>query len=193
LREDNVDLRLREFGYRLGLVGEEDHLFFLQKKDHIAVELKRLNKTTITPAKANSKLVLWHSAAIKNSAKLSLLLKRTELSYKHIAELSPANQVLTMAEIQEVEIATKYEGFMDRQTREIEKFKKIEQMKIPVDFDYQSIMALSREVREKLSHFRPASVGQASRISGITPAAISILMVYLYRNKYANAKNQISK
>jgi tRNA uridine 5-carboxymethylaminomethyl modification enzyme len=193
LREDNVDLRLREFGFHLGLVGEEDHLFFLQKKDHIAAELKRLNKTTIAPAEANSKLVLWHSAAIKNSAKLSLLLKRTELSYKHIAEMSPTDLDLTPAEIQEIEIETKYEGFMDRQTREIEKFKKIEQMKIPVDFDYQSIMALSREVREKLDRFRPASVGQASRISGITPAAISILMVYLYRGKNANIKNKKPK
>ncbi|MBI5554249.1 MAG: tRNA uridine-5-carboxymethylaminomethyl(34) synthesis enzyme MnmG [Elusimicrobia bacterium] len=193
LREDNVDLRLREFGYHLGLVSEEEHHLFLKKKEHINAELKRLNKTTIAPAKANSKLALWHSSAIKNPAKLSLLLKRTELSYKHLAELSPADLDLTLAEIQEVEIETKYEGFMDRQAREIEKFKKIEQLKIPEDFDCQAILALSREVREKLSKFRPASVGQASRISGITPAAISILMVYLYRQKNANIKNQISK
>ncbi len=189
LREDNVDLRLREFGYQLGLVSEEEHRLFLKKKENISAELKRLNKTTIAPAKANGKLALWHSATIKNSAKLALLLKRTELSYKHIAELSPSELDLTLAEIQEVEIETKYEGFMNRQGREIEKFKKIEQMKIPEDFDYQAIMALSREVREKLSKFRPASVGQASRISGITPAAISILIVYLYRKKNANIKN----
>ncbi|MDD5491633.1 MAG: tRNA uridine-5-carboxymethylaminomethyl(34) synthesis enzyme MnmG [bacterium] len=193
LREDNVDLRLREFGHQIGLVNEEEHLFFLKKKERIAAELKRLSKTTIAPAKANSKLALWHSSSIKNPVKLALLLKRNELSYKHITELSPADQGLTLAEIQEIEIETKYEGFMDRQAREIEKFKKIEEMKIPADFNYQAIAALSREVREKLGHFRPASVGQASRISGITPAAISILMVYLHRGKNANIKNQKSK
>lgn len=183
LREDNVDLRLREFGYQAGLVSERDYRFLQQKKEHIETELQRLNKTRITPAKANSSLALWHSPAIKNPVKLSLLLKRNELSYKQIAELSPSGQALSEAEIQEIEIETKYEGFMDRQTREIAKFRKIEEMKIPAGFRYQDILALSREVREKLAHFQPASVGQASRISGITPAAISILMVYLYKHK----------
>ncbi len=187
LREDNVDLRLREFGHQLGLVGEKEHQLFLIKKEHITAELQRLNKTRIAPAKANHSLALWHSPAIKNPAKLSLLLKRNELSYKQIAELSPSGQALSEAEIQEIEIEIKYAGFMERQAREIEKFKKVERLKIPADFNYQAILALSREVREKLSSFRPASVGQAARISGITPAAISILMIYLHRNK--NAKS----
>ncbi|MDD5259137.1 MAG: tRNA uridine-5-carboxymethylaminomethyl(34) synthesis enzyme MnmG [bacterium] len=185
LREDNVDLRLREFGYQLGLVGTEEWQLLVKKKEHIAAEIQRLKKTSIAPPKANNLLDSWHSAAIKNPQKLALLLKRNELSYKHIAALSPPDQTLSPAEVQEIEIETKYAGFMDRQAREIEKFKKIEEMKIPADFNYQAILALSREVREKLSHFRPASVGQAARISGITPAAISILMVYLHRRTNA--------
>ena len=184
LREDNADLRLREFGFQLGLVKKREHEELIRKKNNVAAELKRLKKTAVKPAQVNNKLSAWKSAKVKSPAKLSLLLKRPELKYSHIAELSPAPAGLSPAEMNQVEIETKYEGFFARQLREIEKFRKIEEMKIPEGFSYEEIKALSREVREKLTRFLPRSVGQASRISGITPAAISILMVHLHRYRH---------
>lgn len=184
LREDNVDLRLREFGYKLGLVGEGDFQQLKIKKENIALELSRLNETWATPVQANDKLRIWNSALIKNPIKLSLLLKRPELEYNQVIQFSSPVQKLSAQEIKQIEIETKYEGFFERQQREIEKFKRTEEMKIPTDFNYAEIKALSREVREKLAKFRPVSIGQASRISGVTPAAISILMVYLHRYKH---------
>jgi tRNA uridine 5-carboxymethylaminomethyl modification enzyme len=184
LREDNADLRLREFGYELGLVGKKEYHALLARKEQVAAELKRVRRTMVKPGQANASLKKWGSPQIKNPAKLSLLLKRTELQYSQISQLSPPAEKLTLPAALQVEIEIKYEGFFARQLREIEKFKKIEDWKIPAGFNYEGIKALSREVREKLTRFRPASVGQASRISGITPAAISILMVYLHRDDH---------
>lgn len=183
LREDNADLRLREYGYKVGLISEKEYGQLQHKKKAIRQELKRLQTTYVKPDNANVQLRLWHSAPIHQAVKLSLLLKRTEIGYDNIQELAPPAEPISAAVIQQVEIETKYEGFFRRQIQEIEKFKKIEDMKIPDSFNYEEIKALSREVREKLSKFRPLSLGQASRISGITPAAISILMVYLHKYK----------
>lgn len=188
LREDNADLRLGEYGYKLGLVSEQEYERLQLKRKNIQQELQRIQKTVIKPEEANRHLERWQSSAIGHPVKLSLLLKRTELQYQHIQELSPPPEPLDAEVIQQVEIETKYEGFFQRQMREIEKFKKIEEMKIPQDFDYEQMKPLSREVREKLARFRPLSLGQASRISGITPAAISILMVYVHKYRNANEK-----
>ena len=186
LREDNADLRLREYGYNLGLVTKKDYRTLQAKKEQVAVELKRLRQVMVKPDQVNARLKDWGSPLIKNPVKLSLLLKRTELQYTQISQISPPAEKLSLPAALQVEIEIKYEGFFARQLREIEKFKKTEDWKIPEDFNYEGIKALSREVREKLTRFRPASVGQASRLSGITPAAISILMVYLHRDNNEN-------
>jgi tRNA uridine 5-carboxymethylaminomethyl modification enzyme len=181
LREDNADLRLREIGFHVGLIPKEEFESHTNKKKTINNELERLRTTHIRPdLLTNQRLQDLGIAPIKNMTTLEELLRRPEVSYETLARLGyPPADGASPAIPEQVEIQIKYEGYINRQMEQVERFKKTERVRIPVNFDYGLIPGLSREVREKLAAIRPVSLGQASRISGITPAAISILMVYL--------------
>lgn len=156
LREDNADLRLSKIGYKLGLLTKKEYDMVCRKEERIHKELEKL----------------------KGKA-LDRLLRRPEVFYKDIRKRAGSDGRLKIDEISEIEIEVKYKGFIERQNRDIERFKKIEDIKIPKDIDFYSIKGLSNEIKEKLTRFRPLSLGQASRISGVTPVAVSLLMVYL--------------
>ncbi|MCF8051597.1 MAG: tRNA uridine-5-carboxymethylaminomethyl(34) synthesis enzyme MnmG [Desulfobacterales bacterium] len=181
LREDNADLRLMEIGHELGLIDAESCARIRDRKREIADEIDRIKKTVIKPsAEVNRYLAEYGSPPIGSGVCLEQLLKRKELDYEAVGILSgpPAAPVSAEA-ARQVEIEIKYEGYIQKQFREIEKFKDLEKQTIPEQFDFQSVHGLSNELKEKLSDVRPASLGQASRIAGITPAAISVLMVAL--------------
>lgn len=180
LREDNADLRLRETGWKLGLVNDGEYERTKTKKENIERETERLHGIKITPKKeVNEKLESWSSAPIKKTMTLAELLRRNELNYGRIAQFLEETPPLTAEEIFQVELNIKYELFFERQELDVEKFKNLENMKIPENFVYRGIPGLSLEVVQKLEQARPLSLGQASRISGITPAAIWTLMIYL--------------
>jgi len=189
LREDNADLRLREAGYRLGLVKKKDYKKIMQKKHRIEKEIRRIEKIKVYPtASINNRLKKWNQPPINNAVSLAGLLKRPRLDFHMLKELNGGGgkSRISDEEIRQVEIDVKYKGFVDRQLKEIENFKKIEKIKIPEAFTFKDIPGLSNEIVEKLSHARPMNLGQASRMSGITPVAISTLMVYLKRWKEKN-------
>ena len=180
LREDNADLRLRDKGYQLGLVSEDDYARYQEKKQAIEHERERLKAVRINPHKTvNDRLVSLGSSPIKNATTLEELLRRPELSYEELSVFDPGQPQISPAIAQEIEIQVKYQGYIERQEEQIARFKKMERVKIPLNLDFSSIPSLSTEVKEKLSKIQPVSLGQASRISGITPAALSILLVYL--------------
>jgi tRNA uridine 5-carboxymethylaminomethyl modification enzyme len=183
LREDNADLRLREKGCQVGLLTQEEYKHVRKKKKTIEDELLRLHSIQVrADAKTNEVLVCLGTAPIKNPATLEEILRRPEVSYKTLSALGyPLQEEISPVVIEQVEIQIKYAGYINRQEEQVEKFKKMENIKLPFDFDYRKIPGLSREVQEKLTAIRPLSLGQASRISGITPAALSILMVYVKR------------
>lgn len=178
LREDNADLRLMEFGHGLGLVGNDEMKNVVDRKEQIADEIKRVKATVIKPsAEVNAWLLQKESAPVKSGVQLERLLKRAELDYDTVTALDPSPEEIDPKVARQVEIELKYEGYIRRQLSEIEKFKSLEQIRIPDHLDYTEVHGLSNEVREKLTDIRPSSLGQASRIEGITPAAISVLMV----------------
>ena len=180
LREDNADLRLSKIGHDMGLLKDAEYDLVRKKGERIQESLMRLKQTKIgATSDVNAKLEGWASSPISEPYSLEQLLKRSEISYERLTELSGPNGKLHRNEISEVEVEVKYRGFIERQTRDIERFKRIEKIKIPKGMDFHSIRGLSNEIKEKLEMSKPVSVGQASRISGVTPAAISILMVYL--------------
>jgi len=179
LRHDNADVRLMESGYKLGLMAEKTHKAFLHKRKQIEQEIKRLKETRIKAGAVNRTFLLEETI----DPSLEQLLKRPEIDYKMIDNLSPNGEILTEEVKKRVEIEIKYEGYIQRQQNEVSRFKKMEMRGIPSDFVYDRVIGLSNEVLEKLNKIRPFSLGQASRISGITPAAISLLMVALERNR----------
>lgn len=184
LRQDNADLRLTPIGYEIGLISEERYEKFLKKTREIEGEIKRLNNTTVPPnEKVNSFLKSKNSTPIKSGMKLSDLLKRPEISYDDLAEIDPERPRLSYAVREEVAISIKYEGYIKRQLQQVEQFKKMENKKIPDNIDYENIQNLSTEAKQKLSKIRPESLGQASRISGVSPADISVLLIYLEQIK----------
>ena len=184
LREDNADLRLREKGFQVGLITHEEYKDFRKKKKAIEGELERLRSIQVrADAQTNETLVRLGTAPIKNPTTLEEILRRPEVSYKTLSALGyPLQEEISSGVIEQVEIQIKYAGYINRQEEQVERFKKMENIKLPFDFDYRKIPGLSREVQEKLTAIRPVSLGQASRISGITPAALSILMVYVKRS-----------
>ncbi len=187
LREDNADLRLMEKGYELGIISKEQYEGLKEKKRKIELELKRLTETRVVPGpRVNSILEAAGNTPIEEPCTLAQLLKRPGISYKEIASIGERENEIDPEVARQVEIETKYHGYIQRQLIEVERFKKLEQRKIPEDLDYKSIPGLSTEVIQKLSHIRPQSLGQASRISGITPAAISVLLIYLERMRRQN-------
>jgi len=190
LREDNADQRLMGMGYkRLGLVAEKQYKKMLSKKENIRKALEKISGIKIYPnAKVNKGLKELGIAPISNVTSLADLLKRPGVNFNMLEKINKNGKIsLSDSEIQEVEIEVKYKGFIDRQLKEIESFRKIEYIKIPEGFGFKAIPGLSREIVEKLSKIKPVNLGQASRISGVTPVAISILMVYL--KKWKNSEN----
>jgi tRNA uridine 5-carboxymethylaminomethyl modification enzyme len=183
LREDNADLRLREFGYRIGLVGGANHQQMIDKKSAVEEEIRR-QEGTYLPAtdEVNGKLSSFGSAPLKSPMSVAQLLRRPELSFDMIQALSPSPQLLSREAAAEVEIAIKYSGYIKRQESGVERLRHLEKARLPHDLDYATVTGLSREVREKLSSIRPHSLGQASRIPGITPAALSLLAIHLKRS-----------
>ena len=180
LRQDNADLRLREIGYHAGLVKEELYQATLNKKKLIVAEIERLKNTTIGAAKENQQFLIEHdSATLKTGTNLAELMCRPELSYEILKEIDMKREPLPEDVIEQVEIEVKYEGYIERQLRQVEQYKKMEKKKIPMDLDYNDISSLRLEARQKLIAYKPVSVGQASRISGVSPADISVLLVYL--------------
>ena len=183
LREDNADLRLTEIGRKIGLVDDDTYSRFQQKATSIQIELKRLDETRLTPNAATvDKLAnIVETGKLKQPTLLADLLKRPELSYEHIARLAPPTVELPPAIREQVEIQIKYDGYIQRQQRQIHQFKKLENLRIPDTFNYVDVHGLKTEAREKLEKIRPASIGQASRLPGVSPADISILMVMLHQ------------
>jgi tRNA uridine 5-carboxymethylaminomethyl modification enzyme len=184
LREDNADLRLRDKGHELGLVSEEVYRQFLEKKESIESETGRLRKTWVKSTPEINAVLAWQgSADLPGEASLEQLLKRPELRYSDIAAIRPPATRLDAAAAEQVEIQVKYEGYIQRQLRQIERFAAMEQKNIPADMDYDAVTGLGSEVKQKLKQIQPVSLGQASRISGVTPAALSLLMVALEKKK----------
>ena len=192
LRQDNADLRLLEKGYEVGLISEERHNRFLKKKENIEKEIERLNKTIIKPTKeVNEFLRKNNSSEIAVGVKLSDLLKRTELTYELLKEIDKKRTELTRAEKEEVQIQIKYEGYIKLQKEQVDAFKKLERKKLPEKIDYNNVKGISLEARQKLNKIKPISIGQASRISGVSPADISVLLIYM--EKYKNGERNINE
>ena len=184
LRQDNADLRLTKIGYDVGLISEERYKRFLIKKENIENEIKRINNTIIKPIKeVNNFLRKYDSSEINTGVRLSELLKRTELNYETLEEIDIKRPQLTKEEQEEAEIQIKYEGYIKLQMSQVEKFKKLEKKILSPNIDYEKIHGLSLEARQKLNRFKPNSIGQASRISGVSPADISVLLIYIETNK----------
>ena len=186
LREDNADLRLTEIGHSIGLATTAAHQRVSAKKTETCMLMGLLEQKQINPTvEINKKLQSMGSTPIRNQTSLAQLLRRPEISVSDIAifseELNRFDSDVTL----QAEVEVKYSGYIDRQMEMVERFKKIENVRVPEDLNYLDISGLSREVCEKLTKIRPKSLGQASRISGITPAAISLLSVYLRKRKSA--------
>lgn len=184
LRQDNADLRLTEIGHDVGLISDERYQRFLNKKANIEKEIKRLKDAVVKPTKeVNELLVKYGTSELTTGTKMSELLKRTELDYEKLEPIDKNRPELTLQEKEEVEIQVKYEGYIKMQEAQVEKFKKLETKLLPENIDYEQINGLSLEARQKLNKFKPHSIGQASRISGVSPADISVLLIYLQINK----------
>lgn len=180
LRQDNADLRLREKGFESGLISEGQIRHLEEKRRMIREEVERLQKTVIGASSVNQGfLEKNNSALLKTGTTLAELMCRPELSYEKLAEIDPDRKRLPQEVLEQVEIEIKYQGYIERQQRQVEQYKKMEKKKIPESIDYDDVKSLRLEARQKLKEFRPVSVGQASRISGVSPADISVLLVYL--------------
>ncbi len=190
LRQDNADLRLREIGYEVGLISQEQYDALLKKKADIQQEIERLENTKVGANKEIQHfLESKGSSGLKTAASLAELISRPELSYEAIAEIDPDRKPLDDAVIEQININIKYDGYIKRQLKQVEQYKKMEKKRIPVNIDYDDVKSLRLEARQKLKQFQPVSVGQASRISGVSPADISVLLVYL-EHFHSTAANQ---
>ena len=184
LRQDNADMRLREKGYSLGLISEEEIRKTREKRESIEKEVERMGNTYIgANEKNNAVLNRLGSSPIQSGISLLELCKRPECNYKNLEELDPERPSLSASICEEVEIEIKYEGYIKRQIQQVEAFKKLERKKLPKEIDYQNMQNLRLEARQKLDKIRPENIGMASRISGVSPADISVLLVYLERYK----------
>ena len=179
LRQDNADERLTPLGYRVGLIDEARYAAFCQKQERIRTEKARLEKTHLSPERANPLLTALGSTPLNAGASLADLLRRPGITYETLLPLDAERPMLTGAERQSLEVQIKYEGYISRQTGEVLRHIKLESKELPKDIDYKSIRGLRLEAAQKLSDRRPATIGQASRISGVSPADISVLLIYL--------------
>ena len=195
LRQDNADLRLTEIGHDVGLISDERYQKFLNKKHHIEEEVKRLKNTIVKPTeKVNNFLVSVGTTPLSTGTKMAELLKRTEVTYENMAVIDEDRPELDLQEAEEVEIQVKYEGYLKMQEQQVEKFKKLEEKLLPEDICYDDVKGIRIEARQKLEKMRPRSLGQASRISGVSPADISVLLIYLQtRNKKPHMKIKCGK
>ena len=183
LRQDNADERLTPIGYRAGLISEERYHKLLHKLDLIDEEIKRLQTTSVSPKIANPLIEKCDTTPISTGIHLSELIKRPQLGYEAIKEIDPDRPVLPGDICEQVEIRLKYKGYIDRQMQQAEQFKKMENKKLPSDCDYSGIHGLRLEARQKLEKIKPLNLGQASRISGVSPADISVLIIWLEANR----------
>lgn len=187
LRQDNADLRLTQIGRDLGLVSDERYEKFLKRKNAIESELERLSKLTITPTEENNKIIeALGSTPINNALSLKEIIRRPELSYETVRELDPDRPEVTKDVAQQLNISIKYEGYIKKQEEQMAKFKKIESKSLDKDFDYESVQGLRIEAKEKLQKIKPESIGQASRITGVSPADINVLLIHLEKLRRRN-------
>ncbi len=188
LRQDNADLRLTEKGHEIGLISDERYNQFINKKNNIEKEILRLKEYNVKPTeKVKEFLKKYNSSTLDSGIKMSELLKRTEINYKILGEIDDGRAELPREVCEEVEIEIKYEGYIKIQKDQVDKFKHLEKKLMPKDIDYKEIKGISLEARQKLNNFKPVSLGQASRISGVSPSDIAVLLIYL--EQYKGKKN----
>ena len=184
LRQDNADMRLTEYGYKVGLISEERYKHLLEKKNMIEKEISRLKSIVIGGSDTvNDKLAQMNSTPLNNGTSLADLIRRPELNYDMIADFDPDRQPLPREVIEQVNINIKYEGYISRELKQVEHFKKLENKLIPANINYDDISGLRIEARQKLKNYSPRSIGQASRISGVSPADITVLLVYMEQHR----------
>lgn len=179
LRQDNADSRLTAKSYAIGLASQERYDRFLKKQAEVENEQKRLEETFVTPKDANEYMEKIGSAPLYGRISLAELLKRPEVTYENMKEIDPNRPEISSHARAQLQVQIKYEGYINKQVKQIEKFKKLENKSLSPDLDYMAMEGLRIEAAQKLSQIRPLSVGQASRISGVSPADISVLLVYL--------------
>ena len=190
LRQDNADLRLRKKGYQAGLIDEETYQKSVEKEKQIQEEINRIEHVNIGASeKAQSLLESFGSTPLKSGTTLAELIRRPELSYEAVAPIDEKRPELSWDVKEQVDINVKYDGYIKRQLRQVEQFKKLEAKKIPADIDYEKVGSLRIEARQKLEMYRPVSIGQASRISGVSPADISVLLVYM--EQYGRRREEV--
>lgn len=192
LRQDNADLRLREIGHEIGLVSDEDYERVLQKQRNIEAETERLEKTTVGASPKVQEFLERHgSTLLKTGATMAELVRRPELDYFSLAEIDKTRPQLPADTAEQVNINMKYEGYLKRQQQQVTQFKKLENKKLDIDFDYSTVKSLRREAVQKLNLYKPSSIGQASRISGVSPADISVLLVHLEQMRHGQRGQEI--
>lgn len=192
LRQDNADQRLTEIGYQVGLISEERYQHLLKKEAQIEEEMKRLESVNVGSSEnVQNILRRYNSTELKSGTSLAELLKRPEICYDYLKEIDPERPELSKEVTEQVEINLKYDGYIKRQLKQVEQFKKLENKKIPQDLDYGEVGSLRAEAVQKLEAYRPISIGQASRISGVSPADISVLLVYLEQRKHLAKKEEV--
>ena len=191
LRQDNADLRLTKIGYEAGLISQERYDKLLVKEQQIEDEMKRLEDINVGASKnVQSLLEELGSTTLKSSAKMTELIRRPELTYMDLAPIDPERPEYDLDVQEQVNINIKYEGYIKRQLSQVKQFKKLESKKLPPNFDYNQISGLRMEAQQKLNLYQPISIGQASRISGVSPADISVILVYLEQLHYQQKKEQ---
>ncbi|MGD7007350.1 tRNA uridine-5-carboxymethylaminomethyl(34) synthesis enzyme MnmG [Metabacillus sp. 84] len=191
LRHDNADLRLTDTGYKIGMISESRYQSFTEKKAAIEAEKERLSKIILKPNAEVQELIRESGGSeLKDGIRASDLLKRPEMNYSHIAKLAPSEAPLHPDVTEQVEIQVKYEGYIEKSLQQVDKLKKMENKKIPENIDYDAISGLASEARQKLKEVRPLSMAQASRISGVNPADVSILLVYMEQGRIAKVSNE---
>ena len=182
LRQDNADLRLTDIGHEIGLISDERYAHFTKKRAEIADEIKRVKKINLAPTpEVNALLEKMQSSPLETGIKMADVIKRPEMDYDSLAPIDPDRPELSDEVREQVNIQIKYEGYIDRQLKQVEQFKKLEAKKIPADIDYSEVMGLRIEARQKLEAVRPISIGQAGRISGVSPADVNMLLVHMAR------------
>lgn len=191
LRQDNADERLTPIGYEIGLIGEERYQRFLRKQELIAQEKKRVASTVISPSETLTKiLVSRETSDVNTGIRLIELLKRPELSYEALTPVDLTRPELDAAIFEQVEIAVKYEGYIKKQIAAVENMRKLENKLLPADIDYKDVVGLRLEAQEKLNAIRPLNIGQAGRISGVSPSDVNVLMIYLMKQKRGGEKHE---
>ena len=187
LRQDNADLRLTKKGYEIGLISQERYDWVCKKEQLIKLEIERVNQVKIGANKKVQELLeSYGSIPLSNGITLTELIRRPELDYEKLAPIDPERPDLPYDVTEQVNILIKYDGYIKRQIKQVEQFKKLEKKKLPTNFDYKEISGLRIEAQQKLNQFQPLNIGQASRISGVSPADTSVLLVYLEQLKYSN-------